>query len=144
MLHTAIHSMDDESTQPWQIRPRELTVWAVVSLSMCLWALLNHGQPARVSELRIEHNLGERPNGRSVQVQPAAASEAWRLDINTATESELEMLPGIGRGRAKSILQERTRRGGFHSVWDLAEVRGVTKAMVQRLEPLLQVRYGRQ
>jgi competence protein ComEA len=47
------------------------------------------------------------------------------LDLNTATALQLEELPGIGPALAAAILEERDRRGGFRSVNELRDVRGI-------------------
>lgn len=47
------------------------------------------------------------------------------LDLNTATATDLEALPGIGPSLAQAIIAERTKRGGFESVNDLRSVRGI-------------------
>jgi len=47
------------------------------------------------------------------------------LDLNNATSAQLETLPGIGPALAGAIIAERDRRGGFRSVNELREVRGI-------------------
>jgi competence protein ComEA len=47
------------------------------------------------------------------------------IDLNTATSAQLETLPGIGPALAGAIITERDRRGGFRSVNELREVRGI-------------------
>lgn len=50
------------------------------------------------------------------------------LDLNTATSAQLEAIPGIGPALAGAIIAERDRRGGFRSVNELREVRGIGEA----------------
>ena len=47
------------------------------------------------------------------------------VNLNSATSAELESLPGIGPTLAEAILAERERRGGFRSVNELRDVRGI-------------------
>lgn len=61
------------------------------------------------------------------------------LDLNAATQAQLEALPGIGPTLAKAIIAERTRSGGFRSVTDLRRVRGIGDARFAQLEPLVRV-----
>ncbi len=64
------------------------------------------------------------------------ALPAWaQVDINTATQSELESLPGIGPTKARAILEYRRQHGPFQSVDDLAKVKGIGPATVERLRP---------
>lgn len=47
------------------------------------------------------------------------------VNLNSATQPELEALPGIGPSLAGAIITERERRGGFRSVNELRDVRGI-------------------
>jgi competence protein ComEA len=70
---------------------------------------------------------------------PAAPSPGAKLDLNTATPAQLEALPGIGPAYAQAIIAERTRRGGFRSVNELREVRGIGDQRFADLAPLVTV-----
>jgi competence protein ComEA len=61
------------------------------------------------------------------------------LDLNRASQDDLERLPGIGPGLAARIVDSRARRGIFGSVEDLRRVRGIGDATLSRLRPLLAV-----
>ena len=62
-----------------------------------------------------------------------------KVNINTATQAQLEELPGIGPTYAQSIIAERERRGGFTSVNDLRSVRGIGDKRFAELAPLVTV-----
>ncbi len=53
------------------------------------------------------------------------ASSTEKLDINTASQSDLMTLEGIGETIAKRILERREQTGGFASIDELLEVEGV-------------------
>lgn len=55
------------------------------------------------------------------------------LNLNTATQAQLEELPGIGPVLATAVLEERERRGGFRSVNELRDVRGIGEKRFQDL-----------
>ena len=59
------------------------------------------------------------------------------LDLNRASQDDLERLPGIGPGLAARIVDSRARRGTFDSVEDLRRVRGIGDTTLARLRPLL-------
>jgi competence protein ComEA len=59
------------------------------------------------------------------------------VNINTATAEELQLLPGIGEARAKAVIELRKRNGGFKSVEDLAEVKGIGATAIERLRPYI-------
>jgi len=61
------------------------------------------------------------------------------LDLNSAQRSQLEQLPGIGEKRAQAILDYREAHGGFHSVSQLLQIKGIGRAMLRKLRPLVTV-----
>ena len=77
---------------------------------------------------------------------PVGPLPGWRglllghpLDLNTAVSEDLEALPGIGPRTAAAVVAHRDSAGPFHSVADLARVRGVGPTTLERLRPLLRV-----
>ncbi len=68
-----------------------------------------------------------------------AASETSPLDLNTATSTQLETLPGIGPSFAAAIIRERERRGGYTSIDQLRDVRGIGEKRFADLKPLVTV-----
>jgi competence protein ComEA len=70
--------------------------------------------------------------------KPAATSAApSSVNVNTATMDELTALPGIGEKRAEAILEMRKQKGGFKSVDELTEVKGIGPANLEKLRPYL-------
>lgn len=69
----------------------------------------------------------------------AEPTEGAPVDLNTATQEQLEALPGIGPTLAEAILTERERRGGFRSVEDLRSVRGIGDARFADVRDLVTV-----
>ena len=47
------------------------------------------------------------------------------VNLNTATEAELETLNGIGPAKAKAIIEYRKKQGGFKSIDELQNVDGI-------------------
>jgi len=58
-----------------------------------------------------------------------------RIDVNKAVDAELALLPGLGPSLAQRIVDDRAAYGPFKSVDDLDRVRGIGKAIVERLRP---------
>ena len=76
------------------------------------------------------------PDGTATAGDPTAGGP---IDLNTATVAQLDTLPGIGPSLAAAILRERDRRGGFTSVDQLREVRGIGDKRFADLKPLVSV-----
>ena len=47
------------------------------------------------------------------------------VNINTATEAELDKLPGVGPAKAKAIVEDRKKNGSFKTTDDLKRVKGI-------------------
>jgi competence ComEA-like helix-hairpin-helix protein len=67
----------------------------------------------------------------------SAAPLSTPLNLNTASLTELDALPGVGPARAAAILQYRERHGRFASIDDLARVPGLGPPAVARLRAYL-------
>ena len=68
-----------------------------------------------------------------------AAARAGAVDLNSASEAQLQEVPGIGPSLAKKIVEFRSENGPFKSVDDLLKVRGVGEKSLEKLRPHLTV-----
>jgi competence protein ComEA len=59
------------------------------------------------------------------------------VNVNTATELELEALPGVGPVTAAAIVKWRTENGAFTAVDDLLEVSGIGDATLAEIAPFV-------
>ena len=81
----------------------------------------------------------------SVQIGNTAASlpegtwsePMYPININTATEAELEFLPGIGPALAGRITAYRQEHGAFSSPEDLMKVSGIGEKILAELLPYI-------
>lgn len=64
----------------------------------------------------------------------APGSAGGLVNLNTASESALEELPGVGPVLAQRIIDWRTEHGRFTSVDELAEVSGIGEKMFAQLQ----------
>lgn len=71
----------------------------------------------------------------AMSAMPALAA----VNINTATQSELEAVKGLGPAKAKAIIAYRQQNGAFKTLDDLDKVKGFGKASVEKLRSELSV-----
>jgi competence protein ComEA len=82
--------------------------------------------------------IAEAASEEAVEIT-ATPSTPRLLDLNTATQAELEALPDIGEATAQDILAYREENGPFTSVDQLDEVPGIGPATLEKLRPLVTV-----
>lgn len=59
--------------------------------------------------------------------------------VNYASAEELRRLPGVGAKRAEAIVALRARMGRFQRVEDLMRVKGIGRATIKKLRPLIRL-----
>jgi competence protein ComEA len=78
----------------------------------------------------------------SPAASPASRTQASPDDpvvLNSAGAEDLRRLPGIGEKRANAILALRAHLGRFRAVEDLLKVKGIGRATLKRLRPLVRL-----
>lgn len=76
--------------------------------------------------------------GACGSVAAVRAEVDHKIDINTASASELATLPGIGDSKAKAIVEYRAA-DPFQTVEDLKKVKGIGDKTFEALRPNLMV-----
>lgn len=62
-----------------------------------------------------------------------------KININTASESELDTLPGIGPSTALKIIKYREENGKFKSIEDIKEVSGIGESKYEQIKDLIKI-----
>jgi len=62
-----------------------------------------------------------------------------KLNLNTASEDQLMLLPTVGPSKAERIVTWRKKNGGFKRTADLRRVKGFGYRTFKRLEPYLDI-----
>lgn len=66
-----------------------------------------------------------------------AAEVVYPININTADQATLQLLPGIGATYAKRIIEYRKQNGGFKKIEELTKIKGIGEKRLQRLRPVV-------
>jgi competence protein ComEA len=83
------------------------------------------------------------PAGASVAPPPAdpaaggSAAPGAKIDLNTATDEQLQTLPGVGPAMSQHILTWRTQHGHFDSIGQLRDVDGIGDGRYAKLKNLV-------
>lgn len=78
-------------------------------------------------------------SAQAVQAQPdeRRTDRTPAVNINTASQSELEKLPGVGVGLAERIIAHRQQYGPFRRPEQLMMVRGISDRKFRELQPMI-------
>lgn len=69
----------------------------------------------------------------------ASSSASGLVNINTASESELGSISGIGAGKAAAIVKYREENGSFASVEDIMKVSGIKEGTYEKIKDKITV-----
>lgn len=78
---------------------------------------------------------GATPADGSSAATTADSDNGGLININTATQEELESLPSIGEVRAQAIITYREEHGGFRTIDELKEVSGIGDKIFADISP---------
>ena len=81
---------------------------------------------------------GELPRAAGQGAEPGTLNGL--IDLNTATERQLERLPGIGPARAQAVIAYREQHGPFTAVAEITAVSGIGPGVFDNLRSLVTVR----
>jgi len=96
------------------------------------WDLPKRGA-ASVSEVSV-------PATKSSGGLQTTANSQGRIDLNSASASDMEALPGIGEVKAAAIVAYREANGPFESVEAVVDVTGIGPATLEAIGGLVEAR----
>lgn len=134
-----------------QVTPQERLALGVTALLLAAGAasrLLSAGPPAAEwqqevpsqadtdgrATLSTVRRATEREIARE-RIRSAPLGPDERIDLNTASEDQLDRLPRVGPDLARRIVEWRSTRGRFRSLADLDSVPGVGPALLREVAP---------
>jgi len=79
------------------------------------------------------------PTTATVNIGGGATGGATVIDLNAATEQQLDTLPGVGPSTARAIIAYREKHGPFARIEDLLNVRGIGPAKLDALRGLVRI-----
>lgn len=103
-------------------------------------SLLNLAQPLTDGvQVHVPDQLRLTQAAEEGTIEQVGSGPGDLLNLNDATEPELERLPGIGPSLAQAIVKYRLQHGSFESVEELMDVPGIGPAKLEGIRDLVQV-----
>lgn len=79
------------------------------------------------------------PTKEEAKMLPVKENSNGAVNINTASEEMLDALPGIGIGKAKSIVAYRQKNGKFQTIEDIMKVEGIKEGLFAKIKDSITV-----
>ena len=76
----------------------------------------------------------------STQGNSTTSTSSKKVNINTASQEELDSLPGIGPSIASKIIDYREQNGKFNSVEEIKEVSGIGEAKYEKIKDSITIK----
>jgi len=115
-----------------------LVVLALIALAAG-WDLAHrHDPPAPAMDRApgvADAGLPPGPQGPPGGASVPGPAPGGRIELNSATASQLDELPGIGPVLARRIVEHRAAHGPFRSPEELLAVRGIGTRLLERIRP---------
>ena len=89
------------------------------------------------AESKAEIGVDGEKKEAGIEDSPEKIQQNWeekKININTATEQELESLKGIGPATAKNIIRYREEYGGFSSIEEIKNVKRIGDKIFEKIK----------
>jgi competence protein ComEA len=101
-------------------------------------SLVDGSVPVHASSSTVAPAVASAPRSATPHARTRATPED-PVYLNQATLEDLTRLPGVGPKRAEAVLSLRAKLGKFRQPEDLMRVKGIGRATLKRLRPLLRL-----
>ena len=90
------------------------------------------------STIIVESNIDSGTVEQSNEIK-SNNNKKLKININTATKTDLETLPGIGESTALKIIEYRKEKGNFKLIEDIKQVNGIGENKFNKIKELITV-----
>lgn len=91
------------------------------------------------SKSEIRNSKSERISNDQNLKSKVEKPEPRKINLNTASEKEIESLPAIGKTKAKAIIEYREKYGKFKKKKDIIKVKGIEEKVYEKIKDLIEI-----
>ena len=100
---------------------------------------INRAKELSNHELIIIYNINDEDRDNTNYAWENDTESNNIININTATESELQSIPGVGEVKAKSIIIYREKNGGFKKIEEIKSVDGIGEKTFEKIKEFIKL-----
>jgi competence ComEA-like helix-hairpin-helix protein len=126
--------MDEKQVRRESLLMRAAVTATVAALFLCAGYFIGRSQPRGMFTIEGDISGLTPVSFTSPAASPDTISEDGQVNINTATVTELQRLPGVGPAIAQRIVDFREEYGPFISLEDLMHVSGIGERSIERMK----------
>ena len=102
----------------------------------------HHITGAKIAEEKAAEVKEEEAVEKPAETKSSSASTqtvSSKININTSSAAELDKLPGIGPTYAQRIIDYRDAHGGFKSISEIQNVKGIGPKTFEKLKDMIEI-----
>ena len=100
----------------------------------------NENTPAESYVTAASGGVNSKEATNSTSSSSTSDTTSKKVNINTATQEELDTLPGIGPSIASKIIDYREQNGKFNSIEEIKEVSGIGDAKYEKIKDSITIK----
>ena len=100
----------------------------------------NENTPAESYVTAASGGVNSKEATNSTSSSSTSDTTSKKVNINTATQEELDTLPGIGPSIAAKIIDYREQNGKFNSIEEIKEVSGIGEAKYEKIKDSITIK----
>lgn len=104
------------------------------------WSTTSRALAAPLTTPSPSSPTSPKPSATDEPIRFVKKEVSGKLNLNTATEEQLMLLPTVGPSKAERIVAWRKKNGSFKRTADLRRVKGFGYRTFKKLEPFLEIK----
>ena len=118
-----------------QLKKAKWIIVGITSIFMCLLVGIFIGRNSVKGTYSVDYVL----ESKSQKSENHTVVEDGRIDLNSASLEQLQLLPGVGQSTAQQIIDYRLAHNGFTSIEELMNIKGIGEKKFEQIKQYIKI-----